>query len=682
MVFYQIIPLSLDIEGDSLLFSERRFLHRLNQRQNDSKVSVTETDSHLELLKEWYEMDETQRYKKGHNPLTFLQNCTFDGKMCPQEYLSNHSDFRYGNCVSFNKRKHTLKTLNVSKTGPGSGLHLSLYFESKDYMPTTHTIGAILTIHNPEDIPRPEEKGHIITPGFETFIGLKQVISLKLQDPYKDHCKHYRVTSENFTRSKNECIRTCIQMRNFDQCGCVDPTYGIMNNLRPCDISNVTESYCLNKVLDNMSRIGPICDCPSPCLSVSYKIQSSKSLLRFVYTSESSSLSRYDRARVNIFYSSLDTQVFDQQPRWEVSEFLSILGNEFGESISLSERKYLYSFNEDDKNSKTTDAIRNSDLELIKKWYQMDEEERFRKGHDPSTFIRDCTFNGNFCPQKYLSNHSNLRYGNCVTFNKRTSTMKSLNISKTGVGTGLYFNLCLESEMYMSITPAVGAILVIHDPEDTPTPEVKAYIIPPGYETFISLKQTIFTRLPSPYKDQCLDYSDRTKEFTRNEKECMRNCIQMKNFEQCECIDPTLGILNEFRSCDISNDTQLYCLNNVLEYMIRIGPICNCPPPCTSVMFREQLSQSLLHYLPTNKDVDCPRRDIAKVNIFFPTLEKRVYEQRPRWEIFEIISILGNEFSLWLGSSLLISVEILERLISFVRYAFSNFILLQKRQKN
>ncbi|GBN49832.1 hypothetical protein AVEN_129510-1 [Araneus ventricosus] len=146
-----------------------------------------------------------------------------------------------------------------------------------------------------------------------------------------------------------------------------------------------------------------------------------------------------------------------------------------------------------------------------------------------STFIKECTFNGKICSKEYFSNFSNLRYGKCVTFNKKTDVLRS---SETGIENGLILSLNLEGFAYMESTRTLGVSLTIHDPVAIPTPEEKGYIIPPGYETTISLKQTIFKRLPAPYKDQCADYKARSEEFTRSKGECIRNCVQMRTFDQ------------------------------------------------------------------------------------------------------------------------------------------------------
>ncbi|XP_055938032.1 degenerin mec-4-like [Argiope bruennichi] len=259
------------------------------------------------------------------------------------------------------------------------------------------------------------------------------------------------------------------------------------------------------------------------------------------------------------------------------------------EPLIISERRYNYKTYQ--SNSNTTKAKNNSLLDFTKKWYQMNVKERFIKGHDPSVFIHKCTWNGKICPKQYLSHFNNLRYGNCVTFNKKKDLMFNFDSS---FGNGLQLILDLEPEKYLPITPVVGAVLVIHDPEDTPTPEEKGYIITPGYETFIGLKQSILVRLPAPYKDHCVDYSANFLDNIRNKKECIRKCIQMANYNQCRCIDLTFGILNDLKFCDLSNDTEVQCLNSVLEHMSKIGPMYHKPAPRLTKL--ETVSRKYIHF--------------------------------------------------------------------------------------
>ncbi|GIX76179.1 degenerin mec-4 [Caerostris extrusa] len=134
--------------------------------------------------------------------------------------------------------------------------------------------------------------------------------------------------------------------------------------------------------------------------------------------------------------------------------------------------------------------------------------------------------------------------------------------------------------------------------------------------------------------------------------------------------DPTLFIRNDLKTCDITNKTEMCCLKDVLDNMSQRGPTCYCPLPCTSVSYNAKLSRSLL---PTQRMLKRmngefgENNDYIRVNVFYSSSEVLVYQQRGQWTITEALSFLGNEFGLWLGLSLMVVFEVLEKLAQFFK---------------
>ncbi|XP_055927981.1 degenerin mec-10-like [Argiope bruennichi] len=358
-------------------------------------------------------------------------------------------------------------------------------------------------------------------------------------------------------------------------------------------------------------------------------------------------------------------------------------------------------------------------LNFVDHYYNMDETLRFQKGHLPWIFLEECSFGGKICSPAQLSYFLNLRYGNCITFNKRNPhASSSLRTSETGIGSGLILKLNLESVFYQPITHTVGAKIVVHEPSEYPNPEGDGYIISPGYETLISLKQSVFHRLPAPYQDKCRDYKSEKRTFMMSKNQCIRSCIQQENVAKCGCIDQTLAVMDDLIPCDITNEKQSCCLDEVLDEMSRFGPTCNCPLPCSSVYYNENLSRSILpfdnmteisdssrsepdilddsesiEYDPIDFETyDSVEEDIddknaneindskesynvtcvynkqhIRINVFYSVLEKQVYKQRPRWRVSELLSYLGNELGIWLGLSLVVIMEFLEKISIFLK---------------
>ncbi|GFT12035.1 acid-sensing ion channel 3 [Nephila pilipes] len=165
--------------------------------------------------------------------------------------------------------------------------------------------------------------------------------------------------------------------------------------------------------------------------------------------------------------------------------------------------------------------------ESLQQYYEMDEEWRWRKGHKPSRFMQKCLFRGRICPQNRLSYFQNLRYGNCITFNKRKEEMKALTVSDVGPNTGLILELKLESVTYHPSTKALGARVVIHHPNETPSPEDQGFI-----EISVSLRQSIMYRLPTPFRDHCVYCERRHGTSVNNQKDYVRSGIKNRKFLQ------------------------------------------------------------------------------------------------------------------------------------------------------
>ncbi|GFT54865.1 acid-sensing ion channel 3 [Nephila pilipes] len=170
----------------------------------------------------------------------------------------------------------------------------------------------------------------------------------------------------------------------------------------------------------------------------------------------------------------------------------------------------------------------------------MDEETRRKNGHEPFEFIKSCLFNRKICAENLTTYIQSLRYA----------------------------------------TESFGARVVIHDPNKTPSPEEQGFNVGPGNEISVSLRQRVMYRLPTPFRDHCVDYEKREGSSVRSQKDCVRTCIQTENFAKCGCIDQTLDVMNNLRHCTLTNQMQMCCLNDVLEKMSNSGPTCDCPEPC------------------------------------------------------------------------------------------------------
>ncbi|GBM76336.1 Acid-sensing ion channel 1 [Araneus ventricosus] len=349
--------------------------------------------------------------------------------------------------------------------------------------------------------------------------------------------------------------------------------------------------------------------------------------------------------------------------------------NSIGPPLIFSESRELY-FCKTDQNSSRENEKDQLQTNFLTFYYSLSERSRFELGHNPMDFMANCSFNGRLCSRSRFRYFTDFRFGNCITFNNQRKGMSPLKISNAGVDSGLILRLKLESSHYLKVTHTSGARVVIHDPSEAPNPDQNGFNVSPGFETTISLKQTVYHRLPAPYKDYCLDYKAQTTNFMKSKDACVRTCMQQWYLEKCGCIDRMLSSMNDQEFCRLTNATEACCLVRVLEYLAENEITCNCPLPCNSVYFNEKVSSAVLSpqtfinrtYCERGSSKTIIKEDYVRLNIFYSSLERQIYEQRPKWETPEFLSFLGNELGLWLGISLLTLFDLFEKLVIFIKH--------------
>ncbi|XP_035207596.1 amiloride-sensitive sodium channel subunit alpha-like [Stegodyphus dumicola] len=350
-----------------------------------------------------------------------------------------------------------------------------------------------------------------------------------------------------------------------------------------------------------------------------------------------------------------------------------------GSSISISEGRAISSCSQ--LFTGTYDSTRTELMGFLAKYSGMSEEKRKAFGSQPEDFIQSCSFNGELCSAADFKSFSNLKYGNCFMFNRvNESQEKVLKTSAIGSRSGLEVILDLDLHEYLPVTSSVGSRVIIHDPKEDPTPEEDGINISPGFETALSLKQSAIKRLPYPYRDNCADYMSPNNPYGSSVSNCVRSCIQKQNFAECACVDPTLAYANEYKHCNMTDKTDSCCLDNVLDSLVSEGLPCECPLPCFSLNYDIRSSTAVwpseaayFKYKTGIKQEDLIhlnsyRKGLAKLKVFYSTLQRSTYEQKPMFEDSELFSHLGGELGLWLGLSLVAVFELVENLLYLCKY--------------
>ena len=128
------------------------------------------------------------------------------------------------------------------------------------------------------------------------------------------------------------------------------------------------------------------------------------------------------------------------------------------------------------------------------------------------------------------------------------------------ISIGLELVLNLEVNEYLPGTAQVGALVMVHSPDDFGTSASEAIFVAPERATYIGLKMMSITRLPSPYPEHCIDKwpEDSTGNLTRNstysQQACLKICLQQTIQARCKCQSAFLAQVDfnntDLRICD------------------------------------------------------------------------------------------------------------------------------------
>ncbi|GBM06932.1 Degenerin mec-10 [Araneus ventricosus] len=325
------------------------------------------------------------------------------------------------------------------------------------------------------------------------------------------------------------------------------------------------------------------------------------------------------------------------------------------------------------------DKENEANFQFFMKYSSLSEDIRKEIGSRGKEFIKHCSFNGKLCSENDFLESQSLRYGNCFTFNQASlNVTKPLTVSETEYWSGLELNLELNYDDYLPLSSTVGARVNIHDPNVPPSPEEYGIDISSGFETSVAITQTQEIRLPSPYRDHCVNYSDEGP-YRHSQGLCVRYCIQKINYKTCGCADPTLTSTTRLKTCNLTNANESCCLNEVLDRIFEDKAACDCPLPCVTTFYGEKVSvakwPSEASFFKGNltksdylRDVKHLRKSQAKLRVFYSTLIRKIYRQRKRFLESEIFSHIGGELGLWLGLTLMVIFEIFETSWYLIKY--------------
>ncbi|XP_063150772.1 amiloride-sensitive sodium channel subunit alpha [Candoia aspera] len=301
-----------------------------------------------------------------------------------------------------------------------------------------------------------------------------------------------------------------------------------------------------------------------------------------------------------------------------------------------------------------------------------------------TSFIYACRFNEVTCNKANYTHFHHPIYGNCYTFNDNSSTLWMSSLP--GINNGLSLVVRTEQIDFIPLLSTVtGARVMVHNQNEPAFMDEGGFNVRPGIETSISMTKETTQRLGDTYSDCTEDGSDVpvknlfSSRYT--EQVCIRSCFQRSMVERCGCGHYFYPLPPGAAYCDYTKHVAWgYCYYKLqAEFKAdHLGCFTKCRKPCKVTEYQLSAGYSrwpstvsenwVFHMLALqNKYNDISKRNgIAKVNIFFKEWNYKKNGESPAFTVVTLLSQLGNQWSLWFGSSVLSVAELAELILDFL----------------
>ncbi|XP_070791469.1 amiloride-sensitive sodium channel subunit alpha [Pituophis catenifer annectens] len=346
-------------------------------------------------------------------------------------------------------------------------------------------------------------------------------------------------------------------------------------------------------------------------------------------------------------------------------------------------------------NENKTDCFQqmySSGVDAIREWYSFHYINILAKFPDTkaleesnfTSFIYACRFNEATCNKANYTHFHHPIYGNCYTFNDNSSTLWMSSLP--GINNGLSLVVRTEQNDFIPLLSTVtGARVMVHNQNEPAFMDEGGFNVRPGIETSISMRKETTQRLGGSYSDCTEDGSDVPVKnlfpSRYTEQVCIRSCFQTSMVEQCGCGHYFYPLPRGAEYCNSAKHTAWgYCYYKLqAEFKAdHLGCFTKCRKPCKVTGYQlsagysrwpSPVSESWVFHMLNRQNkynVISKRDGIAKVNIFFNEWNYKSNGESPAFTVVTLLSQLGNQWSLWFGSSVLSVVELAELILDFL----------------
>lgn len=256
-----------------------------------------------------------------------------------------------------------------------------------------------------------------------------------------------------------------------------------------------------------------------------------------------------------------------------------------------------------------------------------------------------------------------------------------------------------------------GVRVIIHNHSVIPFPDEDGLDAGTGHETNIAVSKTFINRLPHPHSNCIQDLSSENAKKNSililmkdnfnlkfyDQKFCLKVCLQMFIIKECDCYDLSLPFSGFSKTVGCSDVDQVVCLqdNNLNFFNGQAVKECheNCPIECKTIEYGTHVSISnyptqwyaslflnwsnSTEFFNQTPSFSFLKETTLMVNVFLKDLSYSVAYESPAITSDALLAYVGGTFGLFLGTSLLSLVEILE-IVFLVIYSFYRNSLQKK----
>ena len=334
-------------------------------------------------------------------------------------------------------------------------------------------------------------------------------------------------------------------------------------------------------------------------------------------------------------------------------------------------------------------------------------------GYQKHDFIVQCTYDGKKCDSNFFKTFQDPFYGNCFSFNsvRGQNTSKPWFIrssSKTGQEFGLKLTLFLDISEYIGLLAPTAAVrAMIHDSRMRPQVRAQSFAVGVGEATYISLRMNEVARKGEKFSNCTDDWpswlnlsSNFKSQWNNYDKDnCVYFCSQIEMADTCGCtdgyefefsIDPKINQASK-QNCDLRNQTQSKCRQDVYAGFRNNSLTCDCPKECVTRGFNQRQSaapwpteayapyfaskmlqynsERVLKYMRevlSENEVTAKNlknnfsENFSRLEIFYEALNFEKISESEAYDEVALLSDFGGNLGLWLGWSVLIVFELIQ----------------------